>query len=36
MANFSKLAKRNEVICVAGIAAAGLLLAISKYSREKR
>lgn len=36
MANFSKLLKRNEVVCASGIAAAGLLLAISKYSREKR
>lgn len=36
MANLSKLAKRNEVLCAGGIVAAGLLLAISKYSREKR
>lgn len=36
MANFSKLAQRNEVICAGGIAAAALLLLISKYSRDAR
>lgn len=36
MANLSKLTQRNEFICAAGVAAAGLLLAISHYSREQR
>jgi hypothetical protein len=36
MANLSKLTQRNEFICAAGVAAAGILLAISKYSREQR
>ena len=36
MGNLSKLTQRNEFIAVAGIAAAGILLAISKYSREQR
>lgn len=36
MANLSKLTQRNEFICASGIAAAGILLAISKYSREQR
>lgn len=36
MASLSKLAQRNEILCASGIAAAGLLLAVSKYSRERR
>ncbi|CAG9803715.1 unnamed protein product [Chironomus riparius] len=36
MANLSKLTQRNEFIAISGIAAAGILLAISKYSREQR
>lgn len=36
MANLSKLTQRNEFIAISGIAAAGILLTISKYSREQR
>lgn len=36
MANLSKLTQRNEFICASGVAAAGILLLISKYSRDKR
>ncbi|CRK91108.1 CLUMA_CG004796, isoform A [Clunio marinus] len=36
MANLSKLTQRNEFICASGVAAAAILLLISKYSRDTR